>query len=270
MTFEVRVGEFAAERITSAYGPERSATGQPSEWDFWSGPLAAALIGFRNFDLLRFDLHPEIPTGSTGLWQLQLEDATLMLLDLEHDRIQVTHEGDLNVEVTIEPKPRNRPSPPPTCGVPSTRRFGPLCCPPRRWGRRGWTSTSSATPSCTGTCLPTRSTSNSGRAGCTTSRDMWSVATLQPFAATLPSRRLATRGRRSSRPPPRPVARTTPNSCRTGCFRATPRSSDTSQFCRCRGSPPQAGCRPLQARLRAASPRRLGGVPRRCLRGEAA
>jgi hypothetical protein len=81
VTFEVRVGEFAAERITSAYGPERSATGQPSEWDFWSGPLAAALIGFRNFDLLRFDLHPEIPTGSTGLWQLQLEDATLMLLD---------------------------------------------------------------------------------------------------------------------------------------------------------------------------------------------
>ena len=40
--FEVRVGEAAAESITGTYGPERSATGRPSEWDFWSGPLAAA------------------------------------------------------------------------------------------------------------------------------------------------------------------------------------------------------------------------------------
>lgn len=39
--FEVRVGKAAAEKITRTYGPERSAAGRPSEWDFWTGPLAA-------------------------------------------------------------------------------------------------------------------------------------------------------------------------------------------------------------------------------------
>ncbi len=60
--FEVRVGKAAAEKITRTYGPERSAAGRPSEWDFWTGPLAAALIGFRDFESLLFDLHPEIRT----------------------------------------------------------------------------------------------------------------------------------------------------------------------------------------------------------------
>ncbi|WP_419554609.1 hypothetical protein [Candidatus Poriferisodalis sp.] len=60
--FEVRVGEAAVEKITSTYGPERSATGRPSEWDFWSGPPAAALIGFRDFGNLLFDFHSEIRT----------------------------------------------------------------------------------------------------------------------------------------------------------------------------------------------------------------
>lgn len=59
---EVRVGDTAADKITRTYGPERSAGGRPSEWDFWSGPLAAALIGFRDFENLLFDLHPEIRT----------------------------------------------------------------------------------------------------------------------------------------------------------------------------------------------------------------
>ena len=59
---EIRVGSFAAEKITTEHGPDRSTTGQPSEWDFWSGPLAAALIGFRDFENLPFDLHPEIRT----------------------------------------------------------------------------------------------------------------------------------------------------------------------------------------------------------------
>ncbi len=60
--FEVRVGAAAAEKITTAYGPERSAAGRPSEWDFWSGPLAAALIGLRDFENLLFDRHPEVRT----------------------------------------------------------------------------------------------------------------------------------------------------------------------------------------------------------------
>lgn len=62
MTFDVLVGAFTAEKIAAEYGPERSPTGHPSEWDFWSGPLAAALIGFRDFEGLRFDLHPELRT----------------------------------------------------------------------------------------------------------------------------------------------------------------------------------------------------------------
>ena len=60
MIHEVRVGRFAADKITRAYGPARTATGRPSEWDFWSGPLSAALIGFRDFENLMSHPHPEI------------------------------------------------------------------------------------------------------------------------------------------------------------------------------------------------------------------
>ncbi|MEM9034583.1 MAG: hypothetical protein AAGD18_08325 [Actinomycetota bacterium] len=57
MTYTVRISDALAETIAQEYGPEPSAPGQPSEWDFWSGPLAAALIGFRDFDrLLRSEI----------------------------------------------------------------------------------------------------------------------------------------------------------------------------------------------------------------------
>jgi len=58
--FEVRVGKRLAAAIAVAFGAERSDTGAPSEWDFWSGPLAAALIAFRDFEALRFDHVPAI------------------------------------------------------------------------------------------------------------------------------------------------------------------------------------------------------------------
>lgn len=57
---DVRIGEELAERIAIEYGPDRSAHGAPSEWDFWSGPIQAALIGFRDFHSLRFDLGPSV------------------------------------------------------------------------------------------------------------------------------------------------------------------------------------------------------------------
>ncbi len=60
MTPEVRVSEFAASKIAAEYGPERSTAGEPSEWDFWSGPLAAALLGFRDFENLLWHPRPEI------------------------------------------------------------------------------------------------------------------------------------------------------------------------------------------------------------------
>lgn len=62
MTPRVEVSEHAAKKIAAACGPERSPTGHPSEWDFWSGPLAAALIAFTDFDNLQFDAHPDIRT----------------------------------------------------------------------------------------------------------------------------------------------------------------------------------------------------------------
>ncbi len=60
MTYEVRVAADLADEIAAAHGPDRSSWGAPSEWDFWSGPLAAALIAFRAFDDLRFDETPAV------------------------------------------------------------------------------------------------------------------------------------------------------------------------------------------------------------------
>lgn len=57
--FQVRVGQLLAETITATYGPERSA-GRSSEWDFWGGPLQAALLAFRDFTSLPFDDVPSI------------------------------------------------------------------------------------------------------------------------------------------------------------------------------------------------------------------
>ena len=48
--------------ITETFGPGRSAQGAPSEWDFWGGPLAAAVVAFREFEVLRFDEFPAVRT----------------------------------------------------------------------------------------------------------------------------------------------------------------------------------------------------------------
>lgn len=58
--YSVTVGAGLAERIAAEYGPERSAEGAPSEWDFWSGPLAAALLRFRDFESLHFEQTSDI------------------------------------------------------------------------------------------------------------------------------------------------------------------------------------------------------------------
>lgn len=60
MIRRVDVAADLTERITNTYGPRRSEHGAPSEWDFWAGPLAAALIAFRDFDSLPFDHVPAI------------------------------------------------------------------------------------------------------------------------------------------------------------------------------------------------------------------
>lgn len=38
----------------------RNVRRQPSKWDFWCGPLAAALIAFRDFETLRHEGHPDV------------------------------------------------------------------------------------------------------------------------------------------------------------------------------------------------------------------
>lgn len=60
MTVEVRVGARASDKIASRHGPKRTAHGSASEWDFWSGPLAAALIGFRDFENLLFERRADV------------------------------------------------------------------------------------------------------------------------------------------------------------------------------------------------------------------
>lgn len=52
---EVVVSAALATEIAASFGRERSAQGAPSEVDFWSGPLQAALIGFRGFESLPYD-----------------------------------------------------------------------------------------------------------------------------------------------------------------------------------------------------------------------
>ncbi len=58
--FDVHVGVELAAAIASRFGSQRSGDGGPSEWDFWSGPMAAAIIAFRDFNSLRSTDHPRV------------------------------------------------------------------------------------------------------------------------------------------------------------------------------------------------------------------
>jgi hypothetical protein len=56
----VRVGQDLAAQIAAEFESERSPSGASSEYDFWAGPLAAALLGFRDFVSLPFDEVPQV------------------------------------------------------------------------------------------------------------------------------------------------------------------------------------------------------------------
>jgi hypothetical protein len=58
--FEVRVGRAVRDKIEQRYGLERTAAGRPSRRDFDGGPLAAAELQFRRFDLLPEDIGPSV------------------------------------------------------------------------------------------------------------------------------------------------------------------------------------------------------------------
>jgi hypothetical protein len=58
--FQVDVGQSLAAQIANEFAIARSASGTPSETDFWSGPLKAALIAFRDFESLRYEDIPQV------------------------------------------------------------------------------------------------------------------------------------------------------------------------------------------------------------------
>ena len=60
MTRRVVVGAAVLEKAHDEFGEDRTVEGSPSEYDFVSGPLAAALFVFRDFESLSFDLVPAV------------------------------------------------------------------------------------------------------------------------------------------------------------------------------------------------------------------
>lgn len=60
MTWRVEVSAYVFDRVAELFGEERGPDGQPSEYDFVSGPLAAAIRAFAAFDELAIALGPSI------------------------------------------------------------------------------------------------------------------------------------------------------------------------------------------------------------------
>ena len=60
MIRRVTVNQEVLQLVHDRYGEQRSATGRPSEYDFVSGPLAAARFAFRGFDELSYEIVPSV------------------------------------------------------------------------------------------------------------------------------------------------------------------------------------------------------------------
>lgn len=60
MTRRVEVASAVHEAANERFGESRSSSGQGSEYDFVSGPLAAAVFAFREFDALSYDVVPAV------------------------------------------------------------------------------------------------------------------------------------------------------------------------------------------------------------------
>jgi hypothetical protein len=64
--YQVRIGAELSLKITGEFPEERSAAGGPSEYDFVSGPLAAALVAFSYFENLPEETGPSIRSYHTA------------------------------------------------------------------------------------------------------------------------------------------------------------------------------------------------------------
>ncbi len=60
MIRRVEVAPAVFESAHERFGETRSTTGDPSEYDFVGGPLAAAAFAFRDFDELSYDVVPAV------------------------------------------------------------------------------------------------------------------------------------------------------------------------------------------------------------------
>ena len=60
MIYEVQVAAAVYDEIHRRFGSGRTSEGSPSEYDFVSGPLAAAVFAFRDFESMPFDIGPAV------------------------------------------------------------------------------------------------------------------------------------------------------------------------------------------------------------------
>lgn len=93
MRFTVRWADGVAKSAAELFGPERSATGGPSEYDFVSGPLAAAAARFADFETLPEAAGPAVRSvhvldpvfGPVVFVGVLVEPTTVEIADFAHD-----------------------------------------------------------------------------------------------------------------------------------------------------------------------------------------
>jgi hypothetical protein len=64
MPYEVTISQHVADKAAT-FGPERTAGGKPSEYDFFGGPMAAAVSLFAAFDDLPEAAGPAVRSATT-------------------------------------------------------------------------------------------------------------------------------------------------------------------------------------------------------------
>lgn len=62
MIHEVRAAPSVYDLASERFGEQRTVEGAPSEYDFVTGPLAAAIFSFRDFENLSYDVVPSVRT----------------------------------------------------------------------------------------------------------------------------------------------------------------------------------------------------------------
>lgn len=91
--FTVRVADRVMQKAHERFGDERSPTGRPSEYDFVSGPLAAAVFEFRHFDELPEALGPAVRSlvatdpffGAVAFIGVLIEPGVVEIADFDDD-----------------------------------------------------------------------------------------------------------------------------------------------------------------------------------------